>query len=292
MEIKENSAFVVIERYNLELEELYGTPEIKSIVSLLFSERLGWNRADLQQNLGMELEKADLDYFLSALSDLLRHVPVQYIIGKAPFLDMEMNVTPAVLIPRPETEELVETILSSAARQGFHPETILEIGTGSGCIGIALGRKLKPDHLVMTDISADALAVAAENARACRCEAELFRSDILDEKQWEPLPASDLIVSNPPYVTFDDRLLMRPNVLDHEPPIALFAPDNDPLAFYRAIGRMAQTKLRPGGWLWFETNEKYGKEVEILLNTLGFRDVAILNDLSGRARFAGSLKAL
>jgi len=221
-----------------------------------------------------------------AIIKLLNHVPLQYVTGVAYFMDMEFSVNPSVLIPRPETEELVSLILSHiGTADPLQDPTIIDIGTGSGCIAIALKQNIRGAKVTAVDFSEDALSVASINAAANHTEIEFIHADILDQDSWDALPGCDVIVSNPPYVTHAEKPLMLANVLNYEPHTALFVPDNDPLLFYRAILRLAKIKLSSKGMLWFEINEMFGDELRNLAMDQGFNKVNIIFDFRGKSRF-------
>ncbi len=208
--------------------------------------------------------------------------PVQYIFGSAPFYGMRFKVTHATLIPRPETAGLVDLIVG---RYGTRKDLrVLDIGTGSGCIAIALRRFLPFPEVTAVDISEAALDVARENAKALKAPVRFIREDILTAAPGTE--QFDIIVSNPPYIAEHEREAMERNVLDHEPATALFVPDNDPLRFYRAILRYADAALTPGGAVYFEINPLYAADLRRLAATLGYRDPEILPDSEGRQRFA------
>ncbi|EMR01066.1 peptide chain release factor N(5)-glutamine methyltransferase [Cesiribacter andamanensis] len=215
-----------------------------------------------------------------AIARLLRHEPLQYVLGVANFRGHDFVVSPAVLIPRPETEELVQRILERHQQQ--HPLRILDVCTGSGCIALSLAKELPGASVWATDISPEALAIAEQNRQRLGVEVQLLQADALQA----PFPAEelDVVVSNPPYVRQSEADKMQPNVLDWEPHLALFVPDEDALRFYRAIAREAAKKLKKGGWLYVEINEAYGHEVAGLLQQLGFGQVQVLPDLQGKAR--------
>jgi len=226
-----------------------------------------------------------------AVIRLLNHVPLQYILGFSWFMDMEFDVNSSVLIPRPETEELVIFILNQFSGRKVDLElSILDIGTGSGCIAIALKRNLPQSKVTAIDISQEAINVAAANAVKNSAGVSFILADILDQSQWGALPQSDVIVSNPPYVTHAEEPFMLSNVVDFEPHTALFVPDDDPLLFYRAIMAFAKTKLRPNGSLWFEINEKFGDELRDHAKNQGFREVNIIFDFHGKSRFLHAIK--
>lgn len=221
-----------------------------------------------------------------AVNQLLNHVPLQYVIGKAFFMDMEFVVNPSVLIPRPETEELVSLILKACLqRNSAHKLRVLDIGTGSGCIAVSLKHYIAESEVNAIDISEEAIKVAAANASGNNVEVNFIVADILDQTQWEIFPEYDLIVSNPPYVTLSEKLLMQPNVLDYEPHTALFVPDSNPLIFYRRIIDFSQTHLSKRGILWFEINEMFGNELRDMALGKGFRKANIIFDFHGKSRF-------
>ena len=211
---------------------------------------------------------------------LLRFEPIQYIQGKARFLERDFHVEPGVLIPRPETEELVERILTEVPAHA----SMADIGTGSGCIAVTLALEVPDAQVQAWDISETAIRVAKENAKTWQASVDFIQRDVLT---WEPKERAtlDVIVSNPPYVTEAERAGMEPNVLLHEPEGALFVPDEDPLRFYRHIGELGRQLLVPGGKLYFETNRAYGQETETLLRRQGYTNVRTDKDLSGNDRF-------
>ncbi|MBC6608367.1 peptide chain release factor N(5)-glutamine methyltransferase [Hymenobacter sp. BT188] len=219
----------------------------------------------------------------AAQARLLRHEPLQYVLGTAHFAGLELEVTPATLIPRPETEELVALIIKEQKKA---PQlTILDIGTGSGCIPVALSQALPTARVIGVDISVEALAVARRNAARYAPSVELQQVDILRDVPAGIAPRSlAVLVSNPPYVLESERARMRPNVLEYEPATALFVPDNDPLLFYRRIAELGQELLRPGGKLYFEINEQYATAVLNLLAELGYAGGQIQQDIFGKDR--------
>ncbi len=228
--------------------------------------------------------------FNSGLAELLSGSPIQYITGQAFFYGLELRVGPGVLIPRPETEELVQWIVEDC--MNIRGSRILDIGTGSGCILTALGLQLKAPVLTGWDISAEALEIAGYNLTKHRLDANLKKVDILNE-DLKAIPDSyDLIVSNPPYVRTQEMREMSRNVLEHEPHQALFVPDDDPLIFYRAISVFASRSLRPGGRLYFEMNEALADATAALVGQHGFQSIEFRDDFRGRKRmiraFAGS----
>jgi release factor glutamine methyltransferase len=217
---------------------------------------------------------------IDALEELEHNVPVQYVIGKASFMDMELKVSPAVLIPRPETEELVRWILQSYPPA---PRRILDIGTGSGCIALGLKRNWAQAAVFAMDLSAGALEVARDNAGVLQLEVCFQQDDIRNPgQQW---PELDIIVSNPPYVPAADREFMQPHVAESEPREALFVPDEDPLCIYRDILEFASHHLKPGGWVYLEIYEAFGKKVFDLLRDADYKEIELKKDIFGKDRF-------
>lgn len=217
-----------------------------------------------------------------AIDRLAGGEPIQYILGETDFRGLKLRVAPGVLIPRPETAELVGWILDD-----FPSETlrVLDVGTGSGCIALALAGEKAEAEVWGLDISPAALGIARENGESNRLNVQWIEADILDEGGWSQLPSAlDCIVSNPPYVMEKERAGMRPNVLEHEPALALFVPDDDPLRYYRAIARLARRKLRTGGWLYFEINEQCGEAMRRLLGDEGFAGITLRQDGFGKDR--------
>jgi release factor glutamine methyltransferase len=216
--------------------------------------------------------------------------PVQYVVGEEYFFGRKFQVNPCVLIPRPETEELIRVVLSwfSYRKKSSETPRILDIGTGSGCIPITLFHEIGNAEVYATDISNAALSVAQQNAEFLQANITFIEHNILKERL--PVTDLDIIVSNPPYVTERERGKMKSNVLNFEPHLALFVPDNDPLLFYREIAARAIEGLKTSGLLAVEINENYGQEVSRLFQNAGFQDVAIVNDISEKARIVRGVK--
>lgn len=249
---------------------------LTEVLSPLYGER---ETGFIVRYLLPELQHIKSDELSAVLERLAGHEPWQYIIGKEWFYDLEFKVTPDTLIPRPETEELIYHILQE--HSGDKTE-LLDIGTGTGCIPIAL-KESKPEWNVSAcDISLPALEVAKYNARENNTRIVFFQEDILNptesDRKW------DIIVSNPPYIPVKEKTLMSDNVLKYEPHLALFVPDEDPLLFYRKIGEYASRHLNSGGKLYFELNEFYAEATKELISSMGFKDVDVLNDLTGKPR--------
>lgn len=248
----------------------------------------GYTPVDLALRADLSLEPFTTDRLLAMASRVAAGEPVQYVTGHARFYGLDLRVTPAVLIPRPETEGLVDRIVDDAAAR---PDLrVLDICTGSGCIAIALARNLPFASVEAVDISPDALSVAEANARDLRADVRFRRADALDM----PIPAEpyDIIVSNPPYIADSEREAMDDRVLLHEPAIALFVPDTDPVRFYRAIAAYAARALRPGGRLYFEINPLYVDATLAAIRSAGgaFTDITMERDFYSRPRYITATK--
>ena len=267
-----------------ELSQCYSTDEIAALTRIIATELLGVSQMayflkdDVTLTAGQE---AMLD---NAIQRLKKQEPIQYILGYCDFCGIRFKVTPATLIPRPETSELVEWIASEAIGK----ESILDIGTGSGCIAVSLSHKVPQSKITAWDISNDALAVAAENSKANGQAVTFEQVDILAyESSGEQF---DIIVSNPPYIKENEKEAMHSNVLDWEPHTALFVPDSDPLLFYCAIAKKGLTLLKPGGRLYFEINRAHGKETMEMLAALGYTHIELRKDFAENDRMIRAVK--
>ncbi len=219
---------------------------------------------------------------------LQHHEPVQYVLNEAWFCGLRFYVDKNVLIPRPETDELVEWVISNC-RFPIGAPLILDIGTGSGCIPVALKKRIRKAEVWSCDVSESALAVAKRNAEHLGIEVHLQHLDFLDERNWPAFPLFDLIVSNPPYVPNNDKIEMQPNVLNFEPHIALFVPDNDPLLFYRAIAKFGHSHLKPDGNIFLEIHETLGEAATALFRAAGYQ-TGIKKDMQGKERMLKAFK--
>lgn len=276
----------------LEMSSLFSVEEARAITDRLFEH---YFHLSPMQRVMAASEDAPDDYTAQlklAVSKILSHIPLQYVLGKAWFMDMEFEVNESVLIPRPETEEMVSLILKSISfnDNALRNFEIIDIGSGSGCIAISLKKNLPHSSVSAVDISKKALAVAERNAFKNEVQVNFMNVDILDSSQWHMLPECNLIVSNPPYVTESEKLKMKPNVLKNEPHSALFVPDDDPLLFYHEIIAFAKIKLRDQGCLWFEINEMFGNELRVLAYNQGFKEVNLIFDFRGKSRFLQCFK--
>lgn len=256
--------------------ELYGEAEARQIAEMVLESR-GVSRNMLLVEPNEELQFPDLD---SVINDIRAWRPVQYIIGTAEFVDMDFEVSDAVLIPRPETEELVDWIASEVGDSA----SILDVGTGSGCIAIALSRAVNGSSVWALDISADALAVARRNGAKYAPDVRFVEGDALSDFSALFAEKFDVVVSNPPYIPDSDSRLMRRNVTDYEPYTALFVPDNDPLLFYRSIARTALKMLKAEGKLYFEIYELLADEMQSMLHDEGYEEIVVREDFRGKPR--------
>ncbi|WP_019669454.1 peptide chain release factor N(5)-glutamine methyltransferase [Eudoraea adriatica] len=269
------------EIYHRELDEIYPREEVDSMFYLIIEHFLGLERFILAIDPEIVITKEEEQYMFEGLSKLKKEQPIQYVLGETTFMDLKFMVNESVLIPRPETEELVNWVLEDIENINDVSE-IIDIGTGSGCIAISLA-KLKPNLKVSAiDISGSALELAKKNALLNEVDVQFNLVDIL--KTGSLRKKYDIIISNPPYVREMERDKMRNNVLQNEPYSALFVPDGNPLLFYRAIAEMAKESLKENGMLYFEINQYLGEELKTLLKNFNFSDVELRKDIFGKDR--------
>jgi len=262
------------------LQPYYTAEEVSALSRIVCCDLLGQAPTDYYLGKDIVLSSKKEQELEDILQRLSRFEPLQYIEGRTLFLGREFWIAPGVLIPRPETEELVELMLKEIPADA----RILDVGTGSGCIAISLAKEL-PDTLVTAwDVSPEALSVARANARKLQADVRFVECDVL-ACQVDEVGLYDVIVSNPPYVTEAEKADMEPNVLQWEPSLALFVPDDDPLRFYRRIAVLGRDMLADGGRLYFEINRAYGREMVEMLRTMGYVGVRVEKDLSQNDRF-------
>ena len=273
-------------QFHVDLNAIYGKEEVSVFFHLLLEHHLNLDKVNYALNPSTELSQKQYQYFLEALSQLKQEMPIQYIIGQTEFYGLQFRVNEHVLIPRPETEELVDLIVQSI--KPAKRLRILDIGTGSGCIAISLAKQLTNAEVYAMDVSNEALEMAKANALENDVDVTFYNMDIL---QWKSNKSFfddiqfDVIVSNPPYVRQFEKAQMRNNVLSHEPHLALFVEDTDPLVFYRAICELAVDKLVPGGELYFEINQYLGSDMQGLLENFSFKNTTLKKDFLGNHRF-------
>ena len=275
----------VISDIKSALAAAYPEGEVRAFVRILFEEWMHYSTVDIYMRADSEVPPFVVEKMRYAVQRLLRHEPIQHIVGVAHFHGHRFAVSKHTLIPRPETEQLVDMIVD---RNHDVPDLcVLDIGTGSGCIACSLARALRFAEVHAFDISQPALDLAAENARNLGVKVAFHHVDILNAV---PQPQQfHIIVSNPPYICMHEQQLMEDNVLRYEPHSALFVPDNDPMLFYRAIARYASVALKPGGKLYFEINAAYGNDTAQLLSDFHFADIEVVRDFYGRDRFVSAL---
>ena len=269
-----------------ELNNHYPTGEVTALTRIIATELLGVSQMAfyLKDNITLTAEQKTL--LFNTIERLKRHEPIQYIQGYSDFCGLRFKVTPATLIPRPETSELVEWIASDHSGKAA---SILDIGTGSGCIAVSLANRLPQSKVTAWDISPEALAVATENSKANGCAVAFEEVDIL---AYRPTGKQfDIIVSNPPYIKENEKAAMHNNVLDWEPHTALFVPDSDPLLFYRTIAEKGLQMLAPNGTLYFEINRAHGAETTKMLADYGYTDIELRKDFADNDRMIKAKRA-
>lgn len=263
-----------------KLIPVYGKGESDAIIRLIFHYLKGWSLTDILIHQNEELSpfiKSEIDKILVRL---LNYEPIQYITGHARFHGMDLTIKPGVLIPRPETDELVDLILDE--NRGRDDLKVLDVCTGSGCIAISLAKNLPFSKVTAVDFSDIAIEIASQNSYTLKTKVQFIKEDIFD---WAPKDKFDIIVSNPPYVMDKEALAMERNVLDYEPHEALFVRDDDPLVFYKRIADMAKTSLVETGKIYFEINPLLADDLKNLMKEKGFQNINLFRDSFGKLRF-------
>lgn len=265
----------------------FSTIEVQVLVNVLLKYRTGYDNVAVNLYPKTEIDENIFSLLKKDISQLLEDYPIQYIVNNAHFYGEDIYVDDNVLIPRPETEELVQWVLSNMDTS----KNILDICTGSACIAIVLKKKSPQSDVFALDISAQALAVAKRNAQQHQVDINFFQKDILDTNNLEfENHTFDIMISNPPYVTNSEKAMMHRRVLNYEPKLALFVSDNQPLLFYNAIANFAQYRLNLGGYLYLEINERMGEEVQALLRNYGFDNIELKKDFNNKDRMIKALK--
>lgn len=265
------------------LLHLYSADEAKSVANIVLRQVTDYNQVQVllyADELLSDLQRSRIECYLT---ELMQGVPVQYVIGIAFFAGLNFEVNPNVLIPRPETEELLDILVRDVGR--LNSPVLLDLGTGSGCIAISLKKKIPRAQVFALDVSNKALQVAKSNAQNHETHVCFIHADMLLEDLPNNIPLLDVIVSNPPYVTRQEQMSMHRNVLDHEPHLALFTPKESPLLFYESILRHAKRLLKPQGKIYLEINQYLGEETKELFLMAGFRNITLLNDFKNNQRF-------
>lgn len=271
-----------------QLARTYDTGEAKAIARMLYEVRYGLSLSDLLMGRDADVPQQELQQLTERLE---QHEPIQYVLGQADFCGRTFKVSPAVLIPRPETEELCQWVTTKVRDSACNDAalSILDVGTGSGCIAITLAAELPEAKVTAWDISEDALLVACENALLNGVTVDFELQDVLLATA-AAQQTKDIIISNPPYICNKERATMEANVLEHEPHQALFVPDDDPLLFYRAIAKLGQQTLIHDGWLYFEINPLFAGQLAQLLSSMSYRDIEIKTDQFGKQRMIRARK--
>lgn len=279
--------------FHQELDSIYGTDEVRSFFNILIDFYLGLNRITLVLEPNYTITKEEEQPLFEALSRLKLEEPIQHIIGKTEFYGLPFKVNKHTLIPRPETEELVDWILKSLTGKKDQPLKLLDIGTGTGCIAISLAKHLPNAHVYAVDVSPEAIKVAQENAKWNNVSITYIEDSILDIQNDILKTATgffDVIVSNPPYVRNLEKVEIKNNVLQHEPHLALFVKDDNPLQFYEAISDYALSALKENGLLFFEINQYLGAEMETLLKAYTYKSIELKKDMFGNQRMLKGMK--
>jgi len=286
--VKTNTVKAIKEYYFKELKAIYSDNEILILLEIVFEKYLGFNKLQLKLDEEKFMSESELLKFHFALKRLKNQEPIQYVLEEAPFYGLNFYVDANVLIPRPETEELVYLVLEKVK----NGSRILEVGTGSGCISIALKKKNTTLQLVAVDVDAKVIEVAKKNAEKNKVDVKFIKQDILEVQELKERfeNSFDIVISNPPYISLSEKVSMSSGVLDFEPSLALFVEDIDPLLFYRKIAALSYAHFEEGGQLFFEINQKYGNEVVDLMGDLGFQSVSLIKDINGNDRMIHGVK--
>lgn len=287
MFVSSNQLSAVKKYFQERLQAQFSSTEIKYMFTVVSEERLGISNAFMVLE-DVSLSESDLLFYRSVVKRLEANEPFQQIIGFTEFYGLKIYVSPAVLTPRPETEELVHLIISDFKARKEEVLKILDVCSGSGCIALALKNSFKQATVIGYEKSTEAIQMAAKNAKALSLEVSFVEKDVLNE-EWG-IEKSEIIVSNPPYITDSERTLMHQNVLEFEPEMALFVTDENPLVFYRKIGEEALFRLSENGVLYFEINEHLGAETVALLQNIGYTSVELIQDLQGKDRMIRARK--
>jgi len=282
--VKDNSVDSIVSYLDENLSELYPSGEVRSIIAILFKHYQNWDKIDLRSNMNKQLSESELLNYHFALKELRSNKPIQYVLGETEFYGLPFKVSEQVLIPRQETEELVDLII----KESVEKDSLVDIGCGSGCISVSYKRERSQSDVACVDIDPEVLKVAETNARLNFVEVRPIQMDILN---WTDLGTRfDIVVSNPPYVTLGEKANMNKNVLNFEPHVALFVEDANPVVFYESIAAFALTHLESNGRIYFEINERFGREVATCLEVRNFKDIRIIKDINGKDRIvAGHL---
>ena len=270
------------------LQSHFSATELKSMWTQIICKRLNWSSSDLLLNQNERLSESDLLYVRRFVKGLLANEPFQYIIGETEFFGLPILCDTRALIPRPETEELVQWVIESSKE----PNRMIDLCSGTGCISLALKSRFPNAHVQAIDFSVDALNLSEANAKNLQLEIEIIQENVLDfsHEFMNGEVNYDIVVSNPPYIPYKEKGTMSKHVIEHEPAMALFVDDSDPIIFYKEIIKFAEKKLDTGGLLFFELHELYGNEVKEYMQLFGFEEIEIRQDLQGKSRMMKAQK--
>ena len=287
MFVKENTISAARAYFKERLQTQFSESELKSMWKQLICKRFDWNDSEFLLSSENRMSESDLLYVRSFVKRLQANEPFQYILGETTFCDLTILCDSRALIPRPETEELVAWI-----SELLNLNSIIDVCSGSGCIALGLKSNFSKSNVFGVDLSQDANNLAQSNAIRNNLSVDFFIADVLDlnSEFWKNVDSVDLIVSNPPYITQNEKAFMNPNVLDYEPHLALFVPNDSPIIFYERIARLALQKLNQNGFLFFELNPDFADQVIEMLKILGFSNIELKNDLQGKKRMLKAQK--
>jgi release factor glutamine methyltransferase len=275
--------------YKTKLKAIYDDHEADNISDWVFENVTGLKKWERRMNKNLELQAAQINLLQKYLQELLQSKPVQYVLNEAWFYKRKFYVNEDVLIPRPETEELVQWIVNEIpSMKGAHPK-ILDIGTGSGCISISLKKELPEVLVTAIDVSENALVVARKNAAELHSDVNFLKINFLEKQQWDSFSKFNVIVSNPPYIPIIEKEILSKNVTEFEPGIALFVQNNDPFIFYKKIAGFAENHLAEKGKIFVEVHEEYAHEVKNIFENAGFIS-SVKKDIYGKERMVGAQK--
>ena len=273
-----------------ELKNVYDSDELRSIIELVIEHITNMSRAEQVKNKVPYLTCTQLENLDAITERLKKNEPVQHVLGEAWFAGMKFKVNKNVLIPRPETEELVDWIVKESKNSKVKSQIIIDIGTGSGCIPITIKKKLPEANVSAIDVCSEALFTATENAIQLNADVDFLLLDFLDEEKWNELGQYDIIVSNPPYVKQSEINTMHERVKEFEPHLALFVPDNNALLFYKKLAAFSKRHLNPTGSLFVEINESLGEQVVNLFQSAGFANIELRKDMQGKDRMIKAMR--
>lgn len=284
MKVPSNKVTDVVKYYQEQLMSIYDPGEARSLLFILLKHFFKIERLDLVKDTELRLSESELLKIHFSVKELMKHKPVQHITGYEEFCGFRFKVDENVLIPRPETEELVDMIVSEQKDMNQRI-VVLDVGTGSGCIAISLKKKLANIEVYAIDNSLPALKLAKENAKSLNATVRFIEADIMEDELSQLLPGFDIIVSNPPYIRNSEKKFMKKNVLDYDPHQALFVSDDDPLIFYKSIAQLGLEYLKPGGKIYFEINEAFARETMKTLKDFNYSGIKMFEDFRGKERF-------